>query len=130
MSKSLQTVLYAEDDPDIQNIARIALERVGGLTVEICDSGTALLAAVEHITPDLILLDVMMPGVDGPQTLATLQSDSRTAGIPVIFITAKGQTSEIEHLRSLGAIGVVRKPFDPMTLADQVRAIWDENVRG
>ncbi|RYY83161.1 MAG: response regulator, partial [Comamonadaceae bacterium] len=74
--------------------------------------------------PDLLLLDVMMPGMDGPTTLARLRERPGTARTPVVFMTAKVQASEIEHYKALGALGVVTKPFDPMGLAAQVQALW------
>ncbi len=123
---ALQTLLYVEDDNDIQTVARIALEAVGGFTVRICGSGREALDAIESdFAPDLILLDVMMPGMDGPTTLASLRKLVPTAATPVIFMTAKAQGNEIAHYKSLGAIGVVAKPFDPMQLPHQVRELWE-----
>jgi two-component system OmpR family response regulator len=124
----LQTILYVEDDLDIQTVARLALEVVGGFTVHICSSGRAALATVEgELQPDLILLDVMMPEMDGPTTLEALRRLPKTAATPVVFMTAKVQGSETAHYRSLGAIGVIPKPFDPMQLAQQVRALWEQS---
>lgn len=127
MSQSaLQNILYVEDDADIQTVAQMALEIVGGLTLKTCSSGAeALAAAVSGFVPDLLLLDVMMPGMDGPTTLAGLRRIDQTATTPVIFMTAKVQGSEIDFYTSLGAIGVVAKPFDPMQLADQIRKLWE-----
>ncbi|HDP89358.1 MAG TPA: response regulator [Thioalkalivibrio sp.] len=122
--KSLQRILYVEDEPDIQTIARIALETVGGFTVEICGSGAEAIECVDRFAPDLILLDVMMPDMDGPATLAALRSHSGAADIPVVFITANVQTPEVEAYRALGAAGVIAKPFDPMKLAAMIREIW------
>lgn len=124
---ALQTLLYVEDDNDIQTVARITLEAVGGFTVRICGSGREALGAIESgFAPDLILLDVMMPEMDGPTTLASLRKLAPTAATPVIFMTAKAQGSEIAHYKSLGAIGVVAKPFDPMQLPHQVRELWEK----
>lgn len=124
---ALQTILYVEDDNDIQTVARIALEAVGGFTVKICGSGREALDAIESgFAPDLILLDVMMPEMDGPTTLVSLRKLVPTAATPVIFMTAKAQGSEIAHYKSLGAIGVVAKPFDPMQLPHQVRELWEK----
>jgi two-component system OmpR family response regulator len=124
--KELINVLYVEDDPDIQMVAQMALEVVGGLTLRSCSSGReAVLAAIDY-TPDLILLDVMMPDMDGPATLAALRKLPRTATTPVVFMTAKVQAAEVSHYRSLGAVGVIAKPFDPMLLAQQVRGLWAE----
>ena len=120
----LSTILYVEDDPDIQAVAQMALELIGGFAVTVCSSGEQALLAAAASAPDLILLDVMMPSMDGPTTLAELRATPGLAGIPVIFVTAKVQTTEVEHYKSLGAVDVIAKPFDPMTLADTVREIW------
>ncbi len=120
----LNKILHVEDDPDIQVIAKIALESFGGFTVESCDSGDDAIIRAPSFQPDLILLDVMMPGMDGPSTLQALRRLPQTLNTPVIFMTAKVQTSEIEELKTLGAVDVISKPFDPITLADQVREIW------
>lgn len=119
----LKRILCVEDDPDIQAVARLALEMVGGFEVMTCSSGQEALDNAAGFAPDLILLDVMMPGMDGPSTLRGLRADPATSNIPVIFLTAKVQPSEIEHYRSLGALDVLTKPFDPMNLATQLRQI-------
>jgi len=121
----LTRVLYVEDDRDIQQIATLALETVGGLSVQVCSSGRDAVSVATGFAPDCILLDVMMPGMDGPATLASLRADAATASIPVIFMTAKVHPAEVEELKSLGAIGVITKPFNPMTLAAEVRAHFD-----
>ena len=120
----LQRVLYVEDEPDIQAVARLALEMVGGLTVQICSSGEEALRETTGFEPQLILMDVMMPGMDGPGTLRALQERSLLDGVPVVFMTAKVQPREVAHYTALGALGVIAKPFDPMQLADQVRELW------
>lgn len=122
--RALKTILYVEDDLDIQTVAQIALEVVGGFELKICSSGKEALVAAAEMVPDLILLDVMMPKMDGPTTLEHLRKINNTLNTPVIFMTAKVQNSEVSFYKSLGAIGVVGKPFDPMTLADQVRKLW------
>ena len=124
MSDSLQRVLYVEDDADIRTIALLALETVGSLQVRACASGAEAIEAARGFEPDLLLLDVMMPGMDGPTTLARLRELPLAARAPVVFMTAKVQASEVAHYRSLGAIGVITKPFDPMTLATQVEDLW------
>lgn len=116
-------VLYVEDEPDIQTIAQIALETIGGFTVRTCSSGHEALSAAPGFAPDCILLDVMMPGMDGPSTLAALRMLPVCADVPVIFITAKVQPAEVAHYKALGALDVIAKPFDPMTLAATVRKI-------
>ncbi|MCY7280991.1 MAG: response regulator [Sphingomonas bacterium] len=114
-------ILYVDDDADICEVALMALELDDALAVRACKSGADALAVAPEFQPALILLDVMMPQMDGPTTLAELRADERTAEIPIVFITARTQTAEVERLTALGAIGVIPKPFDPMTLADQVR---------
>jgi CheY-like chemotaxis protein len=126
---SLERIMMVEDEPDIQTIARLALETVGGLIVEICSSGSQALAAVSVWKPDLILLDVMMPDMDGPTTFQKLKTLPETSSIPVIFMTAKVQPKEIESYKALGAIDVIAKPFDPMTLADTIKSIWTREHR-
>ena len=124
--RELKLVLYVEDDPDIQMVAQMALEVVGGLALRTCSSGREALLAATTCQPDLILLDVMMPDMDGPATLAELRKIGATAATPVIFMTAKVQAAEVAHYKSLGAIGVIAKPFDPMQLAQQVRQMWEQ----
>ena len=115
-------VLIVDDEDDIRRIAKLALGRVGGMQVSEAASGRDAVKRAEEEPPDAILLDVMMPGLDGPSTLAALRSNPKTSTIPVVFLTAKAMPSEVERLRGLGARGVLVKPFDPMTLAAQLRA--------
>lgn len=124
MSRTLNSILYVEDEPDIRTVAQLALEAVGGFTLKVCASGEEALQAGPSSNPDLILLDVMMPGMDGPATLAALREVQALKDTPVIFMTAKVQPGEIQLYRELGALDVISKPFDPMTLAEQVRTIW------
>ena len=121
---ALPRILYVEDEPDIQAVARMALEMVGGFEVKVCSSGEEALREAEHFAPDMILLDVMMPGMDGPSTLEALRRNPSLADTPVAFMTAKVQPAEVAHYKSLGARGVIAKPFDPVTLAGQVRELW------
>lgn len=124
MSKTLARILYVEDEPDIRMVAQMALEAVGGFTVIACSSGSEALAAAPTAQADLLLLDVMMPGMDGPSTLKALRALPATAGTPVIFMTAKVQAAEVAQYRELGAIDVIHKPFDPMELSAQISRIW------
>jgi CheY-like chemotaxis protein len=126
----MNRVLHVEDEPDIREVAKLALEEVGGMTVEMAACGPDALVKAPAFAPDLILLDVMMPGMDGPATLLELRKNPLTASIPVIFMTAKVQSHEVARYKELGAIGVIAKPFDPMTLADQVRALWTSRAAG
>ncbi|MFZ6863834.1 response regulator [Undibacterium sp. Ji67W] len=128
-SANLANILYVEDDPDIQTVAQIALEVVGGFALKTCSSGMQALNEINSgFVPDLLLLDVMMPNMDGPTTLAELRKLPSTEKTPVIFMTAKVQSSELDYYKSLGAIGVIAKPFDPMELSTQVMKLWRERV--
>jgi two-component system, OmpR family, response regulator len=121
---SLQ-VLYVDDEPDIREIAAIALGLDPGISVRLAESGAQALAVVgaEGWSPDVILLDVMMPGMDGPAVMKALRAQPRSAPIPIVFITARTQSNDRMRLLQLGAIGVIGKPFDPMTLAKELRAV-------
>ena len=125
MAGKLMRVLYVEDEPDIQMVARLALEALGGFTVEICSSGDEALRRAPEFQPHLILLDVMMPGMDGPGTLKMLRALPQFTATPVIFMTAKAQPGEVAGYMELGAVDVIPKPFDPMKLSSQVQAIWE-----
>ncbi len=125
MTRELNRILYVEDDPDIQAIALMVLETINGFTVEPCSGGNEALQKAVPFKPDLILLDVMMPGMDGPETLKGLRNFSELEQTPVVFMTAKVQPQEVQGYLNLGAAGVIAKPFDPMTLAQELRDIWD-----
>lgn len=112
-----------DDDPSILMIAQISLEKVGQWTVQVVDSGRKALELLDFYKPDLILLDVMMPGMDGPTTFKKLQENQELMSTPVIFMTAKVQKNEVESYCNLGAAGVISKPFDPLTLPTEIRAI-------
>ncbi len=122
-STQIHRVLLVDDEPDIRRIGQLSLERVGGWQVVPASSRAEALAAAGRERPDVILLDVMMPVADGPTTLARLREQADTAEIPVIFMTAKVQQHEVQRLLGLGAVGVIPKPFDPMTLPDEVRRV-------
>jgi len=117
-------VLYVDDEADIRNIVEFALEDEPDIVISICASGQEALSLVDELQPDLVLLDVMMPAMDGPTTLQRLRERPMHQKTPVAFVTAKVQPNEVAFFQSLGAVGVIAKPFDPMTLADQVRAAW------
>ncbi|WP_138435981.1 response regulator [Marinobacter shengliensis] len=127
---SLNKILYVEDDPDIRAIAELALQDVGGFNAALCCSGQQALEVAPEFEPDLILLDVMMPEMDGPETMRRLRALDATRATPVIFMTARIQSTEIQEYLALGAIGVIPKPFDPMTLADDIHRIAKENTQG
>lgn len=130
MSPPLSRILYVEDQPDIRLVAKMALEAVGGFTVIACASGQEALSSAPAAMADLLLLDVMMPGMDGPSTLKALRELPATAHTPVIFMTAKVQTAEVAQYMGLGALQVIPKPFDPMELSAQIRRIWEMQAQG
>ncbi len=117
-------VLYVEDDGDIREVARLALEALGGYEVCACGSGGEALNRAAAFAPDVVLLDVMMPGMDGPQTMAALRALPATSGTPVIFMTARVDEPDRAEYVALGAAGLIEKPFDPMELSDEVARLW------
>ena len=126
---SLRRILFVEDDPDIQTVAKMALEAIGGFHVLACGSGLEALARLGEFAPDLVLLDVMMPGMDGPATLAALREIPNGRDLPVVFMTSRVQVQEVAAYREMGAADVIPKPFDPMALSEQVQSVWD-SLRG
>lgn len=114
-------ILYVDDEPDLREIALLALSLDPDLEVRSAASGAEAIATIADWMPDLLLIDVMMPGMDGPSTLARLREDVRTSNLPAVFITARAQPMEIQSFAMLDARGVIAKPFDPMSLAQQVR---------
>lgn len=127
---NIRTVLLVDDDEDIRAIGKMALEEVGGFSVSVADSGTDAITIARAERPDVVMLDVMMPKMDGPTTFRALQEHPQTAAIPIVFVTAKVQRHEIQRYLGLGAIGVIHKPFDPMTLSDELQAIVARASRG
>ena len=115
-------ILHVDDEPDIREVVELSLTLNPDFEIRSCGSGAEAIDIAAEWSPFLILLDVMMPGMDGPTTLAQLRANPRTADIPVLFMTARAQARELERFISLGAQGVISKPFDPMTLAFQVRS--------
>jgi CheY-like chemotaxis protein len=116
-------VLIVDDDEDIRLVSELAVRRIGKWDVVVAATGEEALERARTEQPDVILLDVMMPHLNGPATLALLRQEPTTASIPVIFLTAKVQKHEVARYMALGATGVIRKPFDVMTLADEIRRI-------
>jgi two-component system OmpR family response regulator len=114
-------ILHVDDEPDIREVIEISLSLDPGLATRSCSSGEEAIVAAIEWQPDIILCDVMMPRMDGPATLMRLRENALTANIPVVFMTARAQTRELDRFRSLGALGVIPKPFDPMALAASVR---------
>ncbi len=125
----LTNILHVEDDPDIREIASIALGNIGGYTVVQCSSGPAALSKAPEFVPDLLLFDVMMPEMTGPETLTELRKLKGYENVPAIFMTAKAQPEEVEAYKKQGAIAVIIKPFDVMTLAGEVRGHWEKAIR-
>lgn len=123
-SETLSRILYVEDEPDIQAVAKLALEAVGGFTLEVCSSGQEAIDKAEAFAPQLMLLDVMMPEMDGPTTMKTLREIPALANVPAVFMTAKVQPQEVKEYKAQGAVEVIAKPFDPMTLASDINEIW------
>jgi CheY-like chemotaxis protein len=121
---ALSRILLVEDDPDIREIAEMALGAVGGFDVLACGTGGEALRRLGEFDPQLAVVDVMMPGMDGPGLLAALRERADTRALPIVFMTAKVQPEELARWRSLGAAHVVAKPFDPMKLADRLREVW------
>lgn len=117
--------MLVEDDPDIQVIASIALVDIGGLTLGTYSSGREALAAAASFRPDLILLDVVMPDMDGPAVLSALRAREDVARIPVVFMTAQVRPVDVSRYTGLGCCGVIAKPFEPATLADALRGMWE-----
>lgn len=124
-ASGLSKILYVEDDPDIQEVAKMALEMLGGYTLQVCSSGDEALQVGEAFQPDMMILDVMMPGLDGPSTLKALRELPGLAETPAVFMTAKVMASDVENYKAMGAVDVIAKPFDPMALATRVGEIWE-----
>lgn len=126
----LNKILYVEDDIDIALVAKLTLEAIGGFDVLHCASGQKALDAFPAYDPQLVLLDVMMPQMNGLQTFANLRLMPQARKIPIIFMTARAQTHEQAGYLKLGALGVIIKPFDPMTLSDYIKVLWEYRERG
>ena len=125
----LKKKLYVEDQKDIQIIARYALESINAFDLKICNNGQEALEIINDFYPDLILLDVMMPVMDGPTTLSNIHHHKTFKHIPIIFMTAKIQPGEINDLMALGASGVISKPFNPVTLGDEISQIYKQAMK-
>lgn len=116
-------VLIIDDESDIREVAQLGLQLIGGWVVATASGGFDGLAQASADRPDAILLDVMMPDVDGPETLRLLRAHPATETVPVVFLTARSQVADVEWLEGLGASGVISKPFDPITLADDLTKV-------
>lgn len=119
-------ILCVDDEDDIREVVQLCLEMDGGFTIDACSGGAEALAFLAHTRPDLILLDVMMPGMDGPATFAAMKQTGMN--VPVVFMTARVRGAEVSQYLDMGAVGVVPKPFDPVTLAGEVRQLWSASL--
>lgn len=124
--RELNKILYVDDDLDILKIARLSLEKKGGFTVRTCDSGKKALEEVTVFQPDLIILDVVMPDMDGSRTMGELQKMPGVAHIPVFFMTSRLHPDELEFYDRLGISGVLSKPFHPLDLSNRVMDLWQK----
>jgi two-component system, OmpR family, response regulator len=127
LKKALRRILLVEDDRDVQIVASMSLAEVGGFEVCVCGSAAEALKAAPGFAPDLILMDVIMPGVDGPRALSELRLAPKTASTPVVFLTGRIQPAEVARYRGLGCLDVIPKPFDPATLPEVLMKIWDRH---
>jgi len=123
-STPLNRICYVEDDEDIQRIVRMSLERIGKLTVRVVSDPMVAIDAIKDFKPDLVMLDWMMPGMDGPTLFRKMRETPEVRDLPVVFITAKASSAEMDELRAMGAAGAISKPFSPKDLPDQLRSIW------
>lgn len=122
--RELKRILLVEDDPDIQTVTSVVLGTFGGFTVKVCGSAREALDSAPRFKPDLILLDVVLPGMDGVRALHALRRMPSVADVPVVFLTARVQPQEVRSYRILGSVDVIAKPFEPTALIDTIRGIW------
>ena len=130
MQRSLKKIMLVEDDPDIQLITRLSLEVGGGYEVRVCGSGAEAIQSAPAYAPDLIVLDVMMPGMDGPATMDALRKLPELAATPVVFFTANTQEMVRQNLLRRGALDIIIKPIEPNALVAQIRSIWQRLASG
>lgn len=123
----LKRIMYVDDDPDLQDIVRLGLETRAGFTVTCCDSGNQALEEIRDFKPDLVILDMVLPGMSGLQLLERMRELRGVPWIPVIFLTSKISPQQVEEYKELGVIGVINKPLNPLELRDRVRDIWERS---
>lgn len=121
----LKRILYAEDEPVILEMALMALQDIGGFEVASCTSGVDVVSLAHTFNPDLVLLDVRMPDIDGPTALSLLRKENKFLTTPIVFMTATDEQSEIESLKETGAIDVITKPFSVQTLSADIQSTWE-----
>ena len=124
-TQPLRRICCVEDDDDIRRIVRLSLEKIGNMTVDLVADPALAIDSMIAFRPDLVMLDWMMPGMDGPALLRKMREVPETRALPVVFVTAKASQRELAELRALGAAGAISKPFAPKDLPDQLRAIWN-----
>jgi len=124
--RPLERICYVEDDEHAQLIVRMSLEKLGKMIVEIVSDPNRAIEAMTRFNPDLVMLDWMMPGMDGPALFRKMKQEPQLAALPIVFITAKTMPHELEELIALGATATISKPFSPKDLPDQLRAIWSK----
>lgn len=123
-ARPLNRICYVEDDEDIQRIVRLSLEKIGKMTVEVVSDPMVAIERISAFKPELVMLDWMMPGMDGPTLFRKMRETPEVKDLPVVFITAKASQRELDELQSMGAAGTISKPFSPKDLPEQLRAIW------
>lgn len=124
--RPLQRVCYVEDDEDIQRIVRMSLERIGKMSVQVVSDPLTAIDVIKAYKPELVMLDWMMPGMDGPTLYRKMKEIPEVCDLPVVFITAKASQKELDELRGLGAAGTISKPFSPKDLPEQLKSIWKD----
>lgn len=122
----LGKILYIEDEPDVQNIVLMALEDIGGYEMKICGSGKEAFETIKTYKPDLFLVDVMLPDMDGPTVLKKIKENPELEKVPAVFITAKTELQELVEFKSLNVLGIIRKPFDPIAISETISSLWNE----
>jgi CheY-like chemotaxis protein len=122
--RPLERICYVEDDENAQRIVRLSLEKLGRMIVEVVGDPNRAIEAITRFNPDLVMLDWMMPGMDGPALFRKMKQEPELAALPIVFITAKAMPKELDELIALGAAATISKPFSPKDLPDQLRAIW------
>jgi CheY-like chemotaxis protein len=125
-ARPLERICYVEDDEHAQLIVRVSLEKLGGMIVEVVSDPNRAIETMTRFKPDLVMLDWMMPGMDGPALFRKMKQEPKLAALPIVFITAKTMPNELNELVALGAAATISKPFSPTDLPDQLRTIWSK----